>query len=750
MRDRLIQLIALTVLAGGIIASFMLTPTINRERVDRQISYDIEVGDDANPAYTFLAALGSFRGVAVNALWQRAEQLKQEGKFFEANNLAEMITTLQPRYPEAWNFHGWNMAYNISVKCKTKEERWDWVQKGMALIRDRGIPNNPNGVVLYRSLGWILGHKMAGQTDDFHWYYKERWVDTWQTLLGEYHERGDFKSEYKGDNQPTRADFNPLIHADWAANDRMGMIADAADTYFLRPGRGEIDKQEKDKELQRDYNASNYFDTLSPDKLAQFYSDNPGLESIVRELEALTGPNGEELGLGLNVKTLKAFGRLMVLEDAGYWMANPAVVSPETVGIEGVALREWFVAKQQDTVLVRRPFIDPELIREDLKQQQIDAKVVNLLPMLDLLRAQAIIADYHMDPAYMHYCMERFGPIDWRHPSSHAVYWTALGMRRAEEWKHNQERIDVINLNRATIHALQDLAHNGKISYRPQVEALGAFGQSRIHYAADTRMIPAYEKAVDETRKLVSSKEFGDHKTDTYDMGHENFLQSAVVLYHFNGDDLKARIYYKRLQDEYSEDDPRVAKVADYKLTSIEDFARIRLEDGLGFLETELISYWIRRAWSQGIASRDPAVLRRNLASAKQNYDKHLEDRTTNIKNDADVKGRQDLAPFGEMVVIHFLAMLEDPSYSIVQKSGIWRMGGPLLASLEAQVPLAMIAYREMIPVINQQARVEGWAGDLQAMFPEPPGYQEWAQQLPAQPQPPRQPTPIRPTVPSR
>ena len=137
MSTRLIQLVALILAAAGVLCSFMLTPTINQQRVDRQLTYDLEVGTGANPAYTLGASLGSFRGVLINVLWQRSEQLKQDGKFFESNNLAEYITTLQPRFPDAWDIQAWNMAYNISVKTKTPEERWDWVNKGMVLLRDR-------------------------------------------------------------------------------------------------------------------------------------------------------------------------------------------------------------------------------------------------------------------------------------------------------------------------------------------------------------------------------------------------------------------------------------------------------------------------------------------------------------------------------------------------------------------------------------------------------------------------------------
>ena len=38
---------------------------------------------------------------------------------------------LQPNLDTVWDFHGWNLAYNISVQVKTPPERWQWVQRGI-------------------------------------------------------------------------------------------------------------------------------------------------------------------------------------------------------------------------------------------------------------------------------------------------------------------------------------------------------------------------------------------------------------------------------------------------------------------------------------------------------------------------------------------------------------------------------------------------------------------------------------------
>jgi hypothetical protein len=131
--------------------------------------------------------MGAFRGLIVDILWMRADNLKQEGKFFDAKQLAEWITMLQPRFAAVWDFHAWNMAYNISVAIPNTqpEERWRWVQNGYELLRDRAIELNPRSILLYRSLAWIFQHKIGGIADDVHRYYKRELALSMRELLGE-------------------------------------------------------------------------------------------------------------------------------------------------------------------------------------------------------------------------------------------------------------------------------------------------------------------------------------------------------------------------------------------------------------------------------------------------------------------------------------------------------------------------------------------------------------------------------------
>lgn len=132
---------------------------------------------NAPPVLAFTTvALGGFRGLIANALWIRTTELQEDGKYFEAVQLADWITKLQPHFTQVWANQAWNMAYNISVKFPNPEDRWLWVQRGIELLRDQGLQYNPGQALMYRELGWMFQHKMGANLDDAHWLYKTEWA----------------------------------------------------------------------------------------------------------------------------------------------------------------------------------------------------------------------------------------------------------------------------------------------------------------------------------------------------------------------------------------------------------------------------------------------------------------------------------------------------------------------------------------------------------------------------------------------
>jgi hypothetical protein len=172
IKRTILLVLALALLAG----TGFVQKAMNRDR-ERLGLTRVEPLKNAPPVLAFTTvALGGFRGLISNALWIRASELQDEDKFFEMAQLADWITKLEPHFVQVWLVQAWNMSYNISVKFKDYPDRWRWVQRGIALLRDEGLAYNPNEILIYRELAWQFQHKMGANLDDASLYYKHQWA----------------------------------------------------------------------------------------------------------------------------------------------------------------------------------------------------------------------------------------------------------------------------------------------------------------------------------------------------------------------------------------------------------------------------------------------------------------------------------------------------------------------------------------------------------------------------------------------
>ena len=199
------QVVWLVVAAGLLIGAGLLQGRVDALREAHGL---IAPGDEVAKRYPLTSvltlSLGGLRAPVVAYLWIRAEDLKQEGRHFDAVQTAQMICRMMPHFPGVWDFHSWNLAWNISVQTHTPEERWQWVHNGLRLLRDEGIPLNPKSELLYKQLSWIFFSKMGQYTDEMHKVYKQRWAAQMQRLLA---------APPLGTTEETLAAFRPIAEA---------------------------------------------------------------------------------------------------------------------------------------------------------------------------------------------------------------------------------------------------------------------------------------------------------------------------------------------------------------------------------------------------------------------------------------------------------------------------------------------------------------------------------------------------------
>jgi len=604
-KDRLVQLVALFAAVITLVGAAVLIPAINTQRRDLQLSYDPVTGDVPPHIALLTTAAGSFRGILVDALWYRAEMQKRDGKYHEANTLAEAIVTLQPRFPQVWAFNAWNQAYNISVGTYTAEERWDWVSKGERMLRTRGIPYNPNAVLLYKELAWIWFHKIGGNTDDFHNYYKYKVAERWDQLLGS-PPGGAPKPAVLAWFEPVRGAADRYFVFDRPSH-QMAQKLDALEAA-APPWADAIDPlreldvirlRDRLLDLKRDPPTRNegaraILDELitlaedarsrsQSDPLTMLFTDHPQTQALVEALEtAGWGVDDESIE-----QTVRAVGRLQGLFRAS--------------GFDPGQFVQW--------AQMNLPAGEQTLARI-MFAADFDQAWRQLLPFL---RARALVNVLHMDPGQMYDTMDTYGPLDWRHPYSHALYFSRLGVEKSGILI-DRTKVDILNTYRGIIHALQGLRDLGRVNFDPLA--------GRVSFQPDPRFIDPYLAAVVEGKDWITDTEgrvdWGSGVLTSFESGHENFLQTAVVTEYLYGREDKARQYYQQLRQEYG-DKPHNIREGRYNLAMEEFITTTYLQDGdMQTINRATVDGLIFRAIIEGLAEQRADVFNRfiGLASA--------------------------------------------------------------------------------------------------------------------------------------
>jgi hypothetical protein len=153
-------------------------------------------------------------------------------------------------------------------------------------------------------------------------------------------------------------------------------------------------------------------------------------------------------------------------------------------------------------------------------------------------RRELLIAKFKMDPAFMKEVNERYGPLEWRLPESHAIYWAALGLKKAEE---NPAKVpkkdDLITLRRVIYQSMQMSFQRGRLIANPFLQS--------FEFGPNLEIIPkvsaAYEQAAEE------DKENHDHIL----RAHRNFLRDAIYFLYAHNRVADATYWFKYIAQKY-------------------------------------------------------------------------------------------------------------------------------------------------------------------------------------------------------
>ncbi len=252
----------------------------------------------------------------------------------------------------------------------------------------------------------------------------------------------------------------------------------------------------------------------APDTLAQLEKKNPDVKVLVDELtEALAGFNTQN-----QFALDKGF-----LNNIGMWRASKTSTFAKALELEVLFKRNDPIYQAMDDILG-----NPEN-REAAVQLTL------------FLRKKVLLEDYNMDPQLMYEYTRDTGPLDWRHPQSHALYWARRGSQFGDSrYKEDDNLPKIMNNDRIFIQSMQALARTGTMNVDP-------FSEDNPGKLADNRWIDV----LDDYFRNLYDKHYDSRGAggDTFAGFYENFMKSAVRLLFRAGERERAQNILDRLDD---------------------------------------------------------------------------------------------------------------------------------------------------------------------------------------------------------
>ncbi len=245
---------------------------------------------------------------------------------------------------------------------------------------------------------------------------------------------------------------------------------------------------------------------------------------------------------------------------------------------------------------------------------------LGIYPYVDTaLRHRWLRNHYRLDPAIIDTITRLFGPLDWRLPEAHAIYWAFRGL---QHWVRNQDQFKALQCDRMIFQSLKAAFEGGQLVVYNEEDTL--YLEMRPNLAVADACRQYYADSLDK------------HGETTIRGAFQNFMVDAVVNFYKYGSRGKAREYFedgrKRFPDRF-----RVADLDAFALAELEEqIALMNYNQG----QSTVQGYLIYACYALALGNAEDAVAYERTAAAV--YAKYQSDI-------GDTKGRRGLPPYPQM-----------------------------------------------------------------------------------------------------
>jgi hypothetical protein len=344
--------------------------------------------------------------------------------------------------------------------------------------------------------------------------------------------------------------------------------------------------------------------------------------------------------------------------------------------------------------------------------------------LIATFRKQALKDEYNMDPQLMYEYTRDIGPLDWRHPQTHALYWSRRGANVGRGRLKANDIYKTLNTDRVQLSALQALARTGRISYDP-------FSQEVPGRFPDPRFIDSI--IGDDDREGLWNELYKKHYfvrgagSDTFTTFLKNFLGSAVREWFRQGETERAQTLLDKLDAYFGEGAsppntvykvPLDVWVSEQAKGEYERLPAIAISDVMAAL---------RYAYRVGIGQNRPEVFKEALAFAnnvtnefKQN---EYNDYTTQFGTG---RVKDIIGALESSAQITFEQLMIDSTVPFEERIAIWGGVDKLQQGLRPRVYDRIVRRLQTQFAKNPLSHIRSF----DQAFPKPPGLEAWRQKM--------------------
>ncbi|MFN0068165.1 MAG: hypothetical protein ACKVYV_11065 [Limisphaerales bacterium] len=208
----------------------------------------------------------------------------------------------------------------------------------------------------------------------------------------------------------------------------------------------------------------------------------------------------------------------------------------------------------------------------------------------DRLRARALRELYKIDPLVAQKVDERYGPLDWRLPETHAIYWGFLGLENAR----TEEQL--IQLRRVIFQSMQLAFRRGRLT---MLQGVKDGDLQRFEIGPNLGIVDKVDLAF--TEMMRDDGQFRDNIGNAY----KNFLRDATYFLYTHNREAEARRWFDRARQSFTNAIPDGMTLDDYAVSRVTEVAGDTGRDRTTLILEGLIG---RSFYNLAVGDQDQAV----------------------------------------------------------------------------------------------------------------------------------------------